>query len=75
MVKIDDELRQACQRYLDERKRRENLLGLDPESLRKAELEEKKREMRREYWRRKLYGGNSGAITYIVTGNTSNKKK
>ena len=74
MVKIDDELRQACQRYLDERKRREKLLGLDPESLRKVELEEKKREMRREYWRRKLYGGNSDAITYIVTGNPSKKK-
>lgn len=27
MVKIDDELRQACQRYLDERKRRECQIG------------------------------------------------
>ena len=74
MVKIDDELRQACQHYLDERKRREKLLGLDPESIRKRELEEKKRELRREYWRKKLYGGNSGFVTYVVTGNSSKKK-
>ena len=66
MVKIDDELVQACRRYLEVRKRREKELGLDRESLRKAEEEEKKRLMRREYCRKKLYGGNSAPITFIV---------
>ena len=66
MVKIDEELVQACRRYLEERMRREKLLGLDRESVLKAEEEEKKRLMRREYWRKKLYGGNSSPITFIV---------
>ena len=66
MVKIDEELIQACRRYLEERKRREKLLGLDRESVLKAEEEEKKRLQRREYWRKKLYGGKSSPITFIV---------
>lgn len=66
MVKIDEELVQACRRYLEVRKRREKELGLDRESLLKAEEEEKKRLQRREYWRKKLYGGNSAPITFIV---------
>ena len=59
MVKIDEELVNACQRYLDKLKIAER----QKEEQRK---EEEHKAARREYWREKLYGRTSKRVTLIL---------
>ena len=60
---FDDELVQGCQRYLDTLKKR----SIEVEKKREEErkIEERKR-VRREYWRKILYGGKGHGLTVIV---------
>ena len=59
MAKIDEELVNGCQRFLDELK----ILERQKEEQRK---EEERKAARREYWREMLYGKTSKRVTFIV---------
>ena len=60
---FDDELVQACQRLLDSLNKRNLEIEKAKEELRK---EEEQKCVRREYWRKRLYGGNTSGISVIV---------
>lgn len=69
--KIDDELIQGCQRFLDEMKRVEH-------EKKKKEEEERiaseRREARRNYWAQQLYSDKSQGMTIIIPENSKLKK-
>ena len=69
--KIDDELIQGCQRFLDDMKRVESEKKKKEEEERIA-LEE--REARRKYWAQKLYSDESQAMTVIIPEDSKQKK-
>ena len=69
--KIDDELIQGCQRFLDDMKRVESEKKKKEEEERIA-LEE--REARRKYWAQKLYSDESQAMTVIIPEDSKLKK-
>ena len=69
--KIDDELIQGCQRFLDDIKRVESEKKKKEEEERIA-LEE--REARRKYWAQKLYSDESQAMTVIIPEDSKLKK-
>ena len=60
---FDDELVQACQRLLDSLNNRN--LEIEKTKKEQRKVEEQKR-VRREYWKKILYGGNAGDLTIIV---------
>lgn len=62
-MKIDEELIQGCQRYLDELKRRAKIL--EEQKAEQRKIEEQKI-IRREYWRKVLYGHGRGLTSFIV---------
>ena len=62
-MKIDQELINGCQRYLDTLKERSAKVEQQKAELRRIEQE---KAVRREHWRRLLYGGNRSFVTVIV---------
>ena len=62
-MKIDQELINGCQRYLDTLKERSAMVEQQKAELRRAE---EQRAARREHWRKLLYGENASYFTIIV---------
>ena len=62
-MKIDEELVRGCQRYLAELKRRSDIAALDKAERKEAELQ---RSMKREQWRKVLYGSHGTYLTFVV---------
>ena len=67
MSKIDDELIEGCNRFLNEMKR------VEREKERKKE-EEKQKQARRDFWSKMLHLDERQGITFIVPGNSKLKK-
>ena len=63
MEKIDDELVNGCQRYLDELEKRSKVLNKQKEE--QAQVE-KQKAARREYWRKMLYDDNNQGVTVVI---------
>lgn len=61
--KIDEELIKGCQRYLNELEKRNRIVEAQKEKQRTLEEE---KAVRREYWRKMLYGAKSKSVTLIV---------
>ncbi len=62
-MKIDEELVRGCQRYLAELKRRSDIAALDKAERKEAELQ---RSIKREHWRKVLYGGHGKGLTTMI---------
>lgn len=62
-MKIDDELVKGCQRYLDTLHERTSIVEKQREEQRKTE---EQRAVKREQWRKMLYGGNGKGISIII---------
>lgn len=62
-MKIDEELARGCERYLAELKRRSAILEREKAELREAEAQ---RKVRREQWRKVLYGSHGTYLTFVV---------
>lgn len=67
MSKQDDELVRGCKRYLDTLNKRSAEVEQQREEQRKAE--EQKR-LKREQWRKLLYGTEGQGLTVIVSGDS-----
>lgn len=62
-MKIDDELIKGCQRYLDTLHERTSIVEQQREEQRKTE---EQRAVKRERWRKMLYGDNEKGISLII---------
>lgn len=60
---IDEELIKGCQRYLTELEKRSQIVEAQKEEQRKLDQH---KAVRREYWRKRLYGANSKPVTVIA---------
>lgn len=65
MKEFDKELIESCRRYLSELKRRSTILEKEKAELKEAEAQKK---VRREYWRKVLYGSREQYLSLIVPG-------
>lgn len=62
-MKIDDELVKGCERYLSTLKEKTRIVEQQREEQRKAE---EQRAVKREQWRKMLYGSNNGGVSLII---------
>jgi len=62
-MKIDDELVKGCQRYIDTLHERTSIVEKQREEQWKAE---EQRAVKREQWRKMLYGANGKGISLII---------
>lgn len=71
-MKIDQELIKGCQRYLDTLHERTSIVEKQREEQRKAE---EHRAVKREQWRKMLYGSNEKGVSLIIPeGSRLNEK-
>lgn len=72
MGKIDKELVKGCERYLSTLKEKTRIVEQQREEQRR---EEKQKKIRREQWRKMLYGSNEKGISLIIPeGSMLNKE-
>ena len=62
-MQIDEELVRGCERYLSTLKERSAMVEQQKAELRRIEQE---KAIKREHWRRLLYGDNGSFVTVIV---------